>query len=254
MATSNTTNINLPLTDTDFKVYQGVDNPINFIVKDENGRPIDLTNSTVSIIISNFNDNTHLLTKDAEITDALCGKFKVILLASDISDWTLGFQRYSLISSDTNGIEQPLFMDQDHNASGFFELLGGVVPQPKDSMIVLETEWTPISMAPGVTKYISCSFPGDAFFGNNDGLHTISVYATNFTGKFFVQGSLEESTTSNDGDWFDIWLTQLNPEFELNEFTGIEPFNFTGSIRWVRFVYIPDPANAGSIVKVAYRN
>lgn len=254
MTTSNTSNINLPLTDTDFKVYQGVDNPIDFIVKDENGRPIDLTDLTVSIIISNFNDGTHLLTKDAEIIDALCGKFRVILLAADITDWPLGFQRYSLISEGTDGTTQPLFMDQDHNATGFFELLGGVIPKPKDSVIAIGDDFTPISITPGVTKFISCAFPGDAFFCNNDGLHTVAVYAENYTGKFFVQASLEESTTPSDSDWFDIWLTQLNPELELDEFTGIEPFNFTGSIRWVRFVHIPDPTNEGSIIKVAYRN
>lgn len=254
MTSSNMTNINLPLTDTDFKVYHGVDNPVDFIVKDINSRPIDLTNTTVSIIVSNFNDNTHLLTKDAEIVDALCGKFKIIFLSSDIADWPLGFQRYSLISEGIDGTIQPLFLDQDHNASGFFELLGGVIPAPKDSVVVLGEEFTPVSITPGITKFLSCAFPGDAFFCNNDGLHTVAISADNYTGKFFVQASLEESTTQSENEWFDIFLNQLNPELKLTEFTGIEPFNFTGSVRWVRFVHIPDPTNEGTIIKVAYRN
>lgn len=255
MTTQNTQNINIPLTDTDFKVYKGVDNTIGFVVKDENRRPIDLTDKTVTIIIHNYNSGSHLLTKDANIINAKCGKIQVILLASEISDWPLGYQRYSLIVESSNGSSQPVYLDVNSNASGFFELMGGVVPEPKDSVIIEGDNWTPVTETPGGnTIYISCAYPGDAYYCNTDGLHTVAIYSENFTGKFYVQGSLEESVTTNDTDWFDIWLHQLHPEYELNESTGIEAFNFVGSIRWIRFIYDPAPTNTGSIVKVAYRN
>ena len=45
---------------------------------------------------------------------------------------------------------------------------------------------------------------GDAYFGQNDGLHTVMIELNGFIGTVKIQGSLE--TTPGDNDWFDLEL------------------------------------------------
>ena len=56
----------------------------------------------------------------------------------------------------------------------------------------------------GSTTLTSEKVKGDAYFGQSDGLHTVVVNITGFTGTIKIQGSLE--TTPGDNDWFDIEL------------------------------------------------
>ena len=105
------------------------------------------------------------------------------------------------------------------------------------------------------------AYPGDPLFCEDDGLHTVAVYTTDYAGKFWVEGTLEENPTSMDTDWFVINLTSFFPYHEFGNtpmpddtFTGIEAFNFTGSVRWIRFKHQPDSDNTGTLDQVLYRN
>ena len=258
-------NNSLSLKDSDFKVYKGSANPIEFIIRDNDRRPVSLTGKTVTMTVLNFFTGEPVMQKEADIIDEAKGKIRVTFLMSDTSEWEPCFFKYSLNIDYCDGATiQMLYTDQNHNAAGFFEFIGGVLPQPTVSFKVLGSEFTATNIAPPTTEptnWISSAFPGDASFGEDDGLHTAVVYANNFAGKFFIQGSLEESPDAEEKDWFDIFLTMLNPYFELGNtpgpddtFTGLEAFNFTGSLRWVRFKYIADQDNKGEIIKVLYRN
>tara|TARA_B100000085_G_scaffold268588_1_gene279177 strand:+ start:290 stop:688 length:399 start_codon:yes stop_codon:yes gene_type:complete len=45
---------------------------------------------------------------------------------------------------------------------------------------------------------------GDAYFGQNDGLHTVMIQLAGFVGVIKIQASLEETPGNND--WFDVEL------------------------------------------------
>ncbi len=258
-------NSNLSLKDSDFKVYKGSANPIEFIIRDNDRRPVSLAGKTVTMTVLNFFTGAPMLQKEADIIDEAKGRIRVTLLISDTLEWEPCFFKYSMNIDYCDGTTiTMLYIDQDHNAAGFFEFIDGVLPQSTVSFRVLGEEFTATNIAPPTiepTVFISSAFPGDASFGEDDGLHTVVVYANNFAGKFFVQGSLEESPDVEKKDWFDIFLTSFTPYFELGNtpgpddtFTGLEAFNFTGSLRWVRFKYVADQDNKGVIIKVLYRN
>lgn len=48
----------------------------------------------------------------------------------------------------------------------------------------------------------SDSVRADSFYGFTDGLHTVAIYMNNFTGRFFIEGTL--ATTPTADDWFTI--------------------------------------------------
>lgn len=93
---------------------------------------------------------------------------------------------------------------------------------------------------------------GDSFFGRTDGLHTVQLTVTNFTGSFGLQATL--ATEPVEADWFDINLnanqnvSSASPliSFPVNpaEPTNVSgfgddatlAFTFIGNFVWLRAI------------------
>lgn len=94
----------------------------------------------------------------------------------------------------------------------------------------------------------------DSWFGNTDGIHTVSVHYTDFVGGFRLQGTL--ALDPKEDDWFDIGLSQLNgvnvgPEFRYPKVplaptgknggdTGSDAFTFVGNFTHLRALMVRD--------------
>jgi len=84
----------------------------------------------------------------------------------------------------------------------------------------------------------------DTFFGYTDGLQTISVQYTEFTGIFRLQGTLSNNPTS-DEDWFTIIeksypVEPMAPTGQRGD-TGIEGFPTEGNFLYLRAVMDRNP-------------
>ncbi len=257
-------NNNMPFRDSDFKVYRGTFNPVEFIVRDNDRKPISLVGKSLTATIINFFTGAVFLQKDIFVIDAAKGRIKLLLTPPEIAEWENGFYKYSILINNEDGTNNLLFVDQDQNAAGFFEMIDGVLPGLIESVHIFTDDFMETNIAPPTldpTVFLSSAFPGDALLCEDDGLHTAVVYLTDFAGRFFIQGSLEDTPSPNEDDWFNIFLTFTTPHFEFGNtptpddtFTGLEAFTFTGSLRWVRFKYIPDDDNTGTLDKILYRN
>lgn len=257
-------NNNMPFRDSDFKVYRGTFNPVEFIVRDNDRKPIKLVGKSLTVTIINFFTESVVLQKDIFIIDQDKGRIKLLLTPQEIAEWENGFYKYTILINNEDGTNNLLFVDMDQTAAGFFEMIDGVLPDLVESVHIFTDDFMETNIAPPTsdpTRFLSSAFPGDALFCEDDGLHTAVVYLTDFVGKFFIQGSLEDTPTPNEDDWFDIFLTMTTPYFEFGNiptpddtFTGLEAFTFTGSLRWVRFKYVPDDDNIGTVDKILYRN
>ena len=49
------------------------------------------------------------------------------------------------------------------------------------------------------------SVKASGYYGYSDGVYTIAIYTTNFTGRIYIQGTLASEPIETD--WFDISLT-----------------------------------------------
>jgi hypothetical protein len=89
-------------------------------------------------------------------------------------------------------------------------------------------------------SYSSDKVKADGYYGQTDGLHTVSVSVANFVGRIHIEGSLE--TDPAEGDWFPIYLTSGNSyrEYPINSAapTGsnniTEAWTFRANILWIR--------------------
>ena len=95
--------------------------------------------------------------------------------------------------------------------------------------------------------------PGDSYYGYTDGVHTVAIYGTNFTGRVKIQGTL--ATNPTDDDWFDILLSGL-PYKDYNSYTGVEGFTFVANLVFIRATVdrtslgVTNPTTAGYIEKI----
>ena len=96
-------------------------------------------------------------------------------------------------------------------------------------------------------------FKGDGYYGRTDGLHTVQVNVTGFTGNIAFQGTLE--IDPDESDWSTIFIDGVNTStlgfvdttgaitqssgnsisvLELDNKTGSLNYNFTGNFVWIR--------------------
>lgn len=91
-----------------------------------------------------------------------------------------------------------------------------------------------------------------SYFGNTDGVHTVSVKYDNFRGGFKLQGTLAMNPTEDD--WFDIILedSYCNQKTSFVEYprdafaptgdnggdTGVDAFTFIGNFTYLRAVQV----------------
>ena len=109
----------------------------------------------------------------------------------------------------------------------------------------------------------------DAWYGNTDGIHTVSVQYSNFYGGFKIQGTLSLNPTEDD--WFDIGLSSITgpgigPEIRYPRDTtsptalnggdtGIDAFTFVGNFTFLRALLVRDylgstPASNSEILEL----
>jgi len=62
----------------------------------------------------------------------------------------------------------------------------------------------------------------DGWYGHTDGLHTVVIQVVNFTGRVYVEASLEPDPS--ESDWFPIALSETTPYIQY----PIDPMHPTG--------------------------
>lgn len=106
------------------------------------------------------------------------------------------------------------------------------------------TVQTQVNSGDSSSYTISDKVKADGYYGNSDGLHTVSyTVSSDYVGTIKMQGSLASDPTSSD--WFDIDGTSFS--YDGSTVTGNKYINFTGNFVWVRSHVSVD---AGSITKI----
>lgn len=245
----------MPLNSTDFKVYRNAPVEIEFTIKNNDRKPIQLAGKKVILHLIDGINGSALLKRELEVLDSPKGKAVLRILPPDSVQWNLGFHQYSVQIQDSNGDTTILYHSDVFDAGGYFEVLESVTPRPVQALEVSGTTFTPQNWNQYEgTYFVSSYLPGGAQQGYTDTLHTIALYGENFSGRFILQGSVENQPSLEPHNWFSIDLSAESSDIHLKDFTGIEAFNFRANVLWIRFVYQPDQSNKGSIKKILYKN
>jgi hypothetical protein len=236
-----------PMYNNTIKIHKGIDDKITFNVYDENRRLASISHLTLAVNIIDANSGALVLAKAPVIRDDVKGTLDVTFSWGDTANIDAGLYEFSITTTDVAGESSALYTDLSQSAIGTIEILDNILPSPANTLsMALFTvngsrhESDPVSASPNRSYQSS--------------LHTCAVYTTTYTGKFYVEGSHDLTSPTN---WFVIDLHPANTLMDWNAYTatsGIDPFNFSISTNWMRFVHIPDAANTGTLDKVLIRS
>lgn len=249
--------LNFPMFHFDLKIFRGVDNKIQFDLKDSDRKPVKMFNRTFKCIIVNPFNRELMLTKYLDPIDERKGTYSLKLTPGDIQQWSAGFYNYSITLTDECGDESLFYTTLDQDVTGRLELIDKPFPAFTPSHLITKDDFIQINFDSNpVTNqnfWITSRFAGDAQKNYNDALHTFSILTNDFTGYFWIEGSLEDNPTATTG-WFNISVDGISDVVYFEHDTKLNVFNFEGNYVWLRFRYQPTPYQTGSIEKIWLKN
>ena len=236
------------------KIYKGVTNTLQMLVRNVDRRPVDITGVTLTAQMINVETQQTVLVKSVTITNAAQGQAVVDIQETDIQFLPLGFYNIQLTSTDDNNVQRFLYSDQYQDIDVAVELLAGTQRELVPATEIINFTPTPLNWWTDIL-YVSSSLPGNAQTGETSGTHTWVVYTTNWLGKLWMQASLTENVPT-DTEWFFIPLTA---DTDYKQWTGDDqPTIWQGSttqnLYWVRFVYQSALGNTGTFDKILYKS
>jgi len=231
-----------------FKIYKGVASRIYVTVKNSDKKVIPAAGKVFTAYVVSDETNELMLERQLDEINAAAGMWELTLLEGETSSWDTGRFRMVITVTDENGDEFNLYSDLDYGATAELWLEENAMPILKNAAVSDASNWQERS-----GKFYSSAYAGDAQEGRHDGLHTIAVYLTGYTGQFWVQASLENVAPTADSAWFDINLDGANDFLSLVDTDTIFTLNFNVNAQWIRFVHDPDISNTGTIDQVLYR-
>jgi len=176
------------------KLHKGVDNRLQFQLINQDQKPIDITNLTITLRIIGA-DNVTVLFKGALTPTLALNGLAEIVIESSSTDTIEAQRAYYTLESNDGTYDTPLFTDQNSVARGVIDIVDSILPQFQSSTVITIPSHAPI-VSTGV------SFTSSLYNTNGKPHTTIQVYMTNYSGNINVQGSTTGS--SSDGVWYDI--------------------------------------------------
>jgi hypothetical protein len=228
-------------------IYTNLDTDLEFFITNTDRKPINIDGKTFSASVIDRNSKSIVLTKTLIPNNYDLGNVIMRISQGDSSTLTPGLYDLIITYTDEQSRTYGLHSDQNNRISYVLEVKGNPFPTETAS------NSADSFLNNGSGNYYSSIFPSTAQTFNEDGTNTAAFYVTNFTGTVFAQGSLDNSPADNT--WFNIQLDPENSEDSwtfVNE-TGVIPFTWDGMFMWVRFYYVPDPSNTGTLDKILYR-
>jgi len=218
------------------KLFKGIDNHVKFRIRNQNQKDVNVGASTFQLYIMDPAGNVQLYTRMLSLDDPQHGLIKTTIPEEDLRNLEPKLYHYSLRMIDGEGVEHPVYVDDNYSAAGVMDLADNAYP----------------TAVPAVTATIGAYNNNVAYSSqinlseSSTGHHTVAYYLADFTGTITVEGRVDQSLNTPFGDVGAIVIT--------NTYAGatrIYPVNFTGMFTSIRFKI---ERTSGTVTKILYKN
>lgn len=224
------------------KIYRGVDNRLEFRVKNSDQKPQSVAGKSFVFNLVSRDSNALALRQDCLVDNQAEGKISVNLSSESLDDLEAGFYEYSIVyevrqpaGGDNYTVEEkgPTYVDSQYGVMAVAEIVANVEGEPPLSFEVAEFK-----------KYVQPWHDEDylesgiIYTGSQTvtakSLHTLQFYFSDYTGRVTVQGSIDEG--GNPQTWADL---------RTIEYIGAnnEYINIVGKYNFLRVKHMPYAAD-----------
>lgn len=255
------------------KIYKGVDNVIQFLFKNSNQKPVNVTGWTITFRMLSDEEGTTAVTKDnaliggITVVNAVSGFITVSLNKYDLIDLSQPYYNYALTVTDpTTGIEEVVYTDENYESRGEILLRDGPYPAYRPS--------TEVDLPSNSnTSITSSAIAGDNRSMQQAAHHTAQFYflPTGFTGNVLVQATNDPIAWVNSDApnlaWGNVLILEsgnaniitvgnVSSVLNYTNQTTVDYCNFDGVYVAVRFVVAPTNGNVNPspVSKILYRS
>lgn len=256
------------------KLHRGTDNHIEFRVFDLDRKPVNTRHlQTVAHLVNPQNGET-VLRKLIRTTNNT-GRLQMSVTEGDLVRIPPGYYNLTVqgeqeLIPDTQGelYRTPFYTDVSHNTVLSVEVLPSADPGPQPSATITADDWRLVQVGNGsgldTDEYRTSAIAGSRVRNHINALHTMAVFATDFTGSLQVLATLDLQPPEDLRRWFPVDLTTGTNVIEFSDYTGSISFTFTANFTWLTFVKRPDwfpedsafqsvDPNTGTIDKIILR-
>lgn len=233
------------------KIYQGVDNVIEFDIKNAQQRRMDVSTLIMKMVIMD-DDSQEICTVDVTPIPLTTGLASCTIPANYIDNIAPQSLKYSLYVVNTDNTKTPIYGDVQYGMPGKIDLIGGAMPT-KLPNLVIDTFMGYIDDHDPLN--IVRTFTSEAAFVNppNDNVSgesfEVDFMTENLDADVTVQFS-DSAVISAETTWYDIETFTIDSNTSLVTKTYNEIIDFSNNVVWMRVKYVLNPLNIGSFKKI----
>lgn len=236
-------NWNLPMNENRFKLFKNSNTVIQFILRNNDRKPLNLSGMCFFITINDEKNNSVLMHKSLQVVDEKQGQVKLVTTPEEVRNWPIGALSFNISINEGDG-NRLLYLDQMETARGFLILEEGPYIGPKPSQYC--DTFTPVMIDDLPSKYRvwSSVMKGTAQNGTTDSTQTVAIKLCNYSGRITIYCSLEKAIPlTSDDTWFPIQIGK-NGEYydDLINFSGNIHYDFSAMNYWTVVAFDPLPA------------
>jgi hypothetical protein len=239
----------------ELKVYKNNHNLIDFVIRDNDRKPVRLIDCRIDVIVQNTETGRTVLEKQAKVTDEVKGRAQLSITAGETTNWLLGGYEYNVKVTRPGGAQEFLYQDTMNSAKGGFNLLPAVGGELIPAQTIQAAQFTPMTFQwlENDDWYVSGALAAYNQVGANTGLFNVAIYTSAWEGEFKIEASLE-NLAPTEKSWFPVPLVALQPGLRITpQSASPQCYGFSVNAQWIRFMYQPHINNVGEFVKVVYK-
>jgi hypothetical protein len=184
-------------------LHKGVDNQIQFQFLNQDQKPVDITDKSITCRVLNYQGNAVLIEKALDLILPLTGIAALTLNPSDLG--TIDPQKcYYTLQIPVGDFDFPVFVDANAGARGEMNIVNSVLPSfiPSTSVDIPTGQPFPnISNIIGNTQ----TYYTSTLESNEARVTTFSIEYNDYTGNVAILGS-----TIVDNDWYVVEVAETN--------------------------------------------
>lgn len=225
-------------------VYKGIDNVLEFRLKNPDQKPIDTSTVTPHFMAFDENNQQVIPTIIGETLDdgstQTRGLFKIVIPENELLNIKQQYLTFTIYLEGEDGQKILTYANEWSEAAGIIHVKGDAFPGPAPTTSVS-------NFIENNSVWESDVIDAQPELNGNTALHTAVIYPENFSGVVKVMATLDNQIVGNQNI---VW-TEIASVTMLNENTP-QPINFNGVFSHLRFTTTSNPAE--KITKILVRN
>jgi hypothetical protein len=224
------------------KIYRGVNNKIDFQVKNSDQKKTNINSSYVVFNLINKETKELILKKDCVIQDGTEGIIYINLTENELISIEPGFYGFTLYTETRTDLgnnqyrtsnKKPLYIDSQYGVEATVEIGEDVSGEPVESFEI--NEFSLKAPYENVPYYVSSIINANPNLSIPQSWHTFQFVMNNYSGTILIEAS------QSDGGNPQNWAIAGGP-YEITESDSFYT-NIQGKFNWFRIKHTPDKAS-----------